>query len=419
MMNVIHIVLLFGLIIGLVFISYQNSTYNEYAFDDLLAIVNNKDVNIDSTDRDPVKSQFNNNNNNDNNNNRGSSDGGVDAQAGSYTSIWVHDIWGKDLRMEDSHKSYRPLLISLFRFLWKSVSSDAYIFRLVSISVHAAASCLLYCIARCVWYDESISIASAILFAVHPIHVEAVAAVVNMAEPLSCCFILLSYLVFLRSTGSSRSIDGGPHSNSSSIKLRDLITSALQLMTWIICAVISILFKETGLICCVLVVGKSAIDLMTQLFRWLFHYRREEGKKGMTVLLQAQQLTSYVVFNCSSLSLVYVYFMLRNIMTGWGRDQWLEQLLDVYHSTSWQQLIQSIAGLIQTMIMAAPSIGLQTDSSSSSSSARSYLEDSKLLRKAENPYAFLRGQEKVLSTMVSELLSIYPSIYLLMIEIVD
>ena len=405
-MNVIHTVLLFGLITGLVFMSYQSSTYNEYAFDDLLAIVNNKDVNIDSTDRDPVKSQFNNNNNNDD---RGGSAGGVDAQAGSYTSIWVHDIWGKDLRMEDSHKSYRPLLISLFRFLWKSVSSDAYIFRLVSISVHAAASCLLYCIARCVWYDESISIASAILFAVHPIHVEAVAAVVNMAEPLSCCFILLSYLVFLRSTGSSRSIDGGSHSNSSSIKVRDLITSALQLMMWIICAVISILFKETGLICCVLVVGKSAIDLMTQLFRWLFDYRKEEGKRGMMLLLQAQQLTSYVVFNCSSLFLVYVYFMLRNIMTSWGRDQWLEQLLDVYHSTSWQQLIQSIASLIKTMMMAAPSIGLQTDSSSSSS-ARSYLEDSKLLRKAENPYAFLRGQEKVLSTMVSELVSIYLSI---------
>jgi hypothetical protein len=119
-----------------------------------------------------------------------------------------------------------------------------------------------------------------------------------------------------------------------------------------------------------------------------------------------------VVFNCSSLVLVYVYFMLRNIMTGWGRDQWLEQLLDVYHSASWQQLVHSIAVLTQTMMMAAPSIGLQTDSSSSSTSARSYLEDSKLLRKAENPYAFLRGQEKVLSTMVSELVSIYLSIYL-------
>ena len=402
MKNVVHIVLLFGLITSLVFISYQRSIYNEYAFDDLLAIVNNKDVNIDSAERDPIKSQLNNNNNN----NRGGSDGGDDAQAGSYSSIWVHDIWGKDLRLEDSHKSYRPLLISLFRFLWKSVSSDAYVFRLVSMSAHAAASCLLYFVARCVWYDESISIASAILFAVHPIHVEAVAAVVNMAEPLSCCFILLSYLVFLRSTGSSHS------SSSSSIKVGDLISTALQLMMWIICAVTSILFKETGLICCVLVVGKSAIDLLTHLSRWLFDYRREKKSKregkgvtGLLLLQHTQQLTSYVVFNCSSLILVYVYFMLRNIMTGWGRDQWLEQLLDVYHSTSWQQLVQSIATIAHTMMMAAPSIGLQTDSSSSGSSghsnARSYLGDSKLLRKAENPYAFLKGQEKVLSTMVS------------------
>jgi len=47
MKNVINTVLLFGLITCLVFISYQSSTYNEYAFDDILAILNNKDVNID------------------------------------------------------------------------------------------------------------------------------------------------------------------------------------------------------------------------------------------------------------------------------------------------------------------------------------------------------------------------------------
>jgi hypothetical protein len=101
MKNVIHKVLLFGLITCLVFISYQSYTYNEYAFDDLLAIVNNKDVDIDSDGRDPVKSQFNIDNNNDNNNKRGGSDGGVDAQGGSFNSIWVHEMV---LRMEDSHK---------------------------------------------------------------------------------------------------------------------------------------------------------------------------------------------------------------------------------------------------------------------------------------------------------------------------
>ena len=101
MKNVINTVLLFGLITCLVFISYQSSTYNEYAFDDILAILNNKDVNIDSDGRDPVKRQFNININNDDNNKRGGSDSGVDAQGGSYTSIWVHEMV---LRMEDSHK---------------------------------------------------------------------------------------------------------------------------------------------------------------------------------------------------------------------------------------------------------------------------------------------------------------------------
>jgi len=387
MNDVVHTLLLFALITSLVFVSYYRCIYNEYAFDDLLAIVNNKDVNIDSPDRD-LKSQFNLHKNKGN-------DGGSDSQAtGLYTSIWLHDIWGKDLRLEDSHKSYRPLLISLFRFLWKSVSSDAHVFRLVSVAAHAVASCLLYCVARYVWIDESIALASALLFAVHPIHVEAVAAVVNMAEPLSCCFILLSYLIFLRSTGS---IDDGDKSRLRS-ELGTISSIATLLLMWIICAVISILFKETGLICCILVVGKSAIDLMTQVCRWLFDQRIEKGVgQRPHVHVQQLQLTSYVIFNCSSLILTYMYFMLRNIMTGWGRDHWLEQILEVYHSTSWMQLLQSINSLIQTMIQAAPSIGWQAESN-----ARSYLEDSKLLRKAENPYAFLTGQEKVLSTMVSE-----------------
>ena len=39
------------------------------------------------------------------------------SSSASFMALWSHDIWGKSMLAEDSHHSYRPLLILTFKVL--------------------------------------------------------------------------------------------------------------------------------------------------------------------------------------------------------------------------------------------------------------------------------------------------------------
>jgi hypothetical protein len=81
--------------------------------------------------------------------------------------------------------------------------------------------------------NKQIALGAALMFASHPIHVESVSAVVNMAEALSGIFYVAGYISFLSTTSNQSN-------RASTIKIVCLM------FTWSIFAVISILFKETG-----------------------------------------------------------------------------------------------------------------------------------------------------------------------------
>jgi len=68
-------------VIFLSILAFNNSYYGDFVFDDLEAIVNNKDVND-----------------------------------GSVGDLFVHDFWGTSLTSPTSHKSYRPLTVLTFRY---------------------------------------------------------------------------------------------------------------------------------------------------------------------------------------------------------------------------------------------------------------------------------------------------------------
>jgi hypothetical protein len=117
---------------------YHNSLDNEFVFDDHLAIVNNADT-------DPST---------------------------SYLDLWKHDIWGKDLTAHDSHRSYRPLLIVAFKILRHYFGLNPRPIRIASVICHAISSILVYFLGLKVLSNWHVSFASAILFSLHPVHVE-------------------------------------------------------------------------------------------------------------------------------------------------------------------------------------------------------------------------------------------------------
>jgi tetratricopeptide (TPR) repeat protein len=96
---------------------------------------------------------------------------------------------------------YRPLqaLTYLVDYhLWGLTPAG---YHLTSALLHGATAVLLYRLAHALTRDAPAALAAATLFAVHPIHTEAVTYVSGRSDPLSAPFLLAALLAFLRARG--------------------------------------------------------------------------------------------------------------------------------------------------------------------------------------------------------------------------
>lgn len=84
---------------------------------------------------------------------------------------------------------YRPLTIASYTLDWP-LQSFAW-FHAVNLLWHAAASVLVAMLARR-WIDTTGALVAGLVFAVHPVHVEAVANLVGRDELMAACFALLA-----------------------------------------------------------------------------------------------------------------------------------------------------------------------------------------------------------------------------------
>lgn len=91
---------------------------------------------------------------------------------------------------------YRPLTVWLLALQWKLGGGAPWIFHATSVALHAVVTGLVYLLARRLLPSWWAAVA-AVLFAVHPVHVEAVANVVGVSELLCGVCILASVLVAL------------------------------------------------------------------------------------------------------------------------------------------------------------------------------------------------------------------------------
>ena len=92
---------------------------------------------------------------------------------------------------------YRPLTVSLFAFDWWVSGGDARWFHLVNVLWHAAASVLVWMLAVELLAPAA-ALGAALLFAVHPVHVEAVSNVVGRSECMAAVFVLAALLAHRR-----------------------------------------------------------------------------------------------------------------------------------------------------------------------------------------------------------------------------
>ncbi|XP_014223794.1 transmembrane and TPR repeat-containing protein CG4050 [Trichogramma pretiosum] len=119
-------------------------------------------------------------------------------------NVFFNDFWGTPMHKEQSHKSYRPLCVLTFRWNYMIHQLDPMGYHLFNVILHVGVS-LLYFRICLMFLPDVASFISALLFAVHPIHTEAVTGVVGRAETLSSLFYLAALMTYTKCCRSKRS----------------------------------------------------------------------------------------------------------------------------------------------------------------------------------------------------------------------
>ena len=120
---------------------YCNTINLSFSFDDIKAIVENKDIRTNES---------------------------------SWGSVVLNDFWGTPMSSPDSHKSYRPLTVATFRLNYMLHELQPLGYHLVNELLHGAVCYLYVLLCGVVFSEVWPALIAGLLFAVHPIHTEAV-----------------------------------------------------------------------------------------------------------------------------------------------------------------------------------------------------------------------------------------------------
>jgi tetratricopeptide (TPR) repeat protein len=94
-------------------------------------------------------------------------------------------------RAKGTGTNYRPVLLASYAVQWWIHGGRALSFRLVNVLLHALVTWMLVWLFLAAGLSEPLAWSAGLLFAVHPIHVEAVTSIVGRAETLAALFALL------------------------------------------------------------------------------------------------------------------------------------------------------------------------------------------------------------------------------------
>ena len=92
----------------------------------------------------------------------------------SWSNVLLNDYWGTPMSSPDSHKSYRPLTVATFRLNYMLHELQPLGYHLVNVLLHSAVCYLYVLLCGVVFSEVWPALIAGLLFAVHPIHTEAV-----------------------------------------------------------------------------------------------------------------------------------------------------------------------------------------------------------------------------------------------------
>ncbi len=111
------------------------------------------------------------------------------------TSVW--SFVSVDIAMA-VQSYYRPLFSVLFTINYAFFGTSAWGWHLMNVVIHAAVTALVFVVCKEVTGRAQVAGITAALFAVHPVHVESVAWISGVTDPLMALFLLPAFYFYLR-----------------------------------------------------------------------------------------------------------------------------------------------------------------------------------------------------------------------------
>jgi protein O-mannosyl-transferase len=113
---------------------------------------------------------------------------------GNIGKIFTTNYWGEEKGARD-RGLYRPLTVWTYAFDYAFWGLKPGGYHLVNLALHVAATLMLFVIAMSILESSFASFVACSIFAVHPIHTEAVTGIVGRAELLATLFFMLAFWV--------------------------------------------------------------------------------------------------------------------------------------------------------------------------------------------------------------------------------
>lgn len=141
-------------------------------------------------------------------------------------------LWDLQPALHGKFIEYFPLRDTVWWLTWAVVGASAAAFHALNVVAHGVACVLVVDLARRLSLGPAEALAAGLFFAVHPGHVESVAWVSGLKDPLYSCFFLVSLRFFMDAIGSGAS--GGPRPRPL------LLASLLALIAALLCKSLAI-----------------------------------------------------------------------------------------------------------------------------------------------------------------------------------
>jgi protein O-mannosyl-transferase len=167
-----------GLILGVTFLTFANTVFNGFAYDDTTQILQNQFI------RD-----FKN------------------LPKALVTETWYWRAQqDADPNKQDAPSTpyYRPVFVIYLMIMWKLFGASAFGWHVFNIVLHLTAVYLVFLVLERITKDVRVSAIASLLFAVHPMRTESVAWISGVTDPLLAVCVLSSFYFYIRNREEKR-----------------------------------------------------------------------------------------------------------------------------------------------------------------------------------------------------------------------